>query len=217
MHNIAKIKNWRPKTNQLISTVLLVMFTFIYYYAIGRLNMNHNVFNTIKGWGLDFILGNLAWIAFYAAGEVFILLPLQQLYLATNPMLAVRYSSRKQVFFQGLRINLVSSLFFAAAYGILQYLTVGGQADLPLLGDLWLESALSLAAFILLLLNISLLGGEALGWQISIILLLAALWLKSNWLVLLTQPESKQSSINLVWLVILIIANYFLNEYYELR
>lgn len=201
------------KSYKIVSLGLLIIFICL-HYPNSSWSLSYSIFNTIKGKDLDFILSNISWILFYLTGELCILPVLQQIFLASNPMILVRNPSRKIVFMTGIILVFLFSIIYNLAFILLQDIVLKTNTYNTFL---LVNSTLSLITFTLLLLGISLLIKASFSWQIGIILALFSLVLKTNDLTLLTNPNNGLVFSNFFWLILLIPLIYALNQKIELK
>lgn len=208
MHNWMKIKLYKLLLLAL-SFVLLAQFSLTESFSVKT-----NIFNTYHAPTLDFIFQNLNWILYYLVGELLILPKLEEILLAPNPMLQIRYPSRNKIF-QTVVINLaVATLSYNLVYFVVMALCSKFQ-NLKLLGFLFVNATLSFIAVTLLLLLISLLFTQTLSWQVGIIFGLFALAFKTNLLLFVTTPSMTATCFELICSVILAIGIYFINKKVE--
>lgn len=205
---IHKIKSYK------VAIVILQIILLLQFCLTITLTTKTNVFNTYHAPTLDFIFQNLNWILYYLVGELLILPKLEEILLAPNPMMQIRYPSRNKVF-QTVVINLaVATLSYNLVYFVVMALCSKFQ-NLKLLGFLFVNATLSFIAVTLLLLLISLLFTQTLSWQVGIIFGLFALAFKTNLLLFVTRPSMTATCFELICSVILAIGTYFINKKVE--
>lgn len=208
MHNWIKIKLYKLLLF-ILSFILLVQFSLTESFSAKT-----NIFNTYHAPNLDFIFQNLNWILYYLVGELLILPRLEEILLAPNPMIQIRYPSRNKIF-QAMIINLVvATVSYNLIYFVVMALCNKFQ-NIELIAWLFVNATVSFMAVTLLLLLISLLFTQTLSWQVGIILGAFALAFKTNFLLFVTMPSLNAIYFELICGAILVVGIYLVNKKVE--
>lgn len=173
-----------------------------------------NIFNTYHAPNLDFIFQNLNWILYYLVGELLILPRLEEILLAPNPIIQIRYPSRNKIF-----CTMIINLGFATIIYNLVYFVVMALCNkfqnMELIAGLFVNATVSFIAVTLLLLLISLLFTQTFSWQVGIVLGIFALAFKTNFLLFVTTPSLNTIYFELTCCAILVVGIYFVNKKVE--
>lgn len=208
MHNWMKIKLYKLLL-LVLSFILLAQFSLT-----ESISAKTNIFNTYHAPNLDFIFQNLNWILYYLVGELLILPRLEEILLAPNPMIQIRYPSRNKIF----RTMIINLSFATVSYNLIYFVVIAlcnKFQDMELIAWLFINAAVSFVAVTLLLLLISLLFTQTLSWQVGIVLGIFALAFKTNFLLFVTTPSLNVIYFELICSAILVVGIYFVNKKVE--
>ncbi|MBP2058362.1 hypothetical protein J2Z60_001541 [Lactobacillus colini] len=208
LRSIFKLKYYQ------LALIILQVVLLLQFNLTGPLTSKINVFNTYQGLNLDFIFFNLNWIFYYLVAELLMLPKLEELMLSPNPMLQVRYPSRKRIFQEVVMTLVLAAICYNVIYFIVMVISTKFQnLNLELL--LFANETLGLISFTLLLLLLGLIFNRTFSWQVGIILGIFSLGFKTNFLFMVTTPSLGAIYFELLTSVVLMVIIYFVNKKVE--